>query len=100
MLFVERRHKDELIMADSINKTESVRGMIEGYGKTADEIGRRFCEYENARVKLEVIRLSPQVAGGKFTGERFFENGMVVRVHNNAVERTASGGEKESDHKD
>ena len=60
MLFVERRHNDELIMADSINKTESVRGMIEGYGKTADEIGRRFCEYENARVKLEVISISAE----------------------------------------
>ena len=85
MLYIEQRHNEELIMADSINKTESVRGMIEGYGKTADEIGRRFCEHENARVKLEVIRLLPQVTGGEFRGERFGENGMVVRVHNNEV---------------
>ena len=39
MFNIEQRHYDELIMADSVNKTESVRGMIEGYGKTADEVG-------------------------------------------------------------
>ena len=62
LLNIEQRHNSELIMSDSINKTDSIRGMIEGYGRTADEIGKGFCEDENARVKLETIRLLPQVA--------------------------------------
>ena len=48
MFNIEQRHYDELIMADSVNKTESVRGMIEGYGKTADEVGSGFCERSEA----------------------------------------------------
>lgn len=81
MLNFEQRHNTDLIMADSVNKTESLRGMIEGYGKTADEIGKGFCEKENARVRLEAIGLAPLVVNGEFTGDRFGENGMVVRVH-------------------
>ena len=86
MFNIEQRHYDELIMADSVNKTESVRGMIEGYGKTADEVGSGFCEDENARVRLAAIRLRPQIADGEFTGERFGGNSMVVRVSNGKVE--------------
>ena len=41
MLYIEQRHFDELIAMDSMNKTEAVRGMIEGYGKTADEDSSR-----------------------------------------------------------
>ena len=81
LLNIEQRHNNELIMSDSINKTESVRGMIEGYGRTADEIGRGFCEDENARVRLETIRLLPQVVGGEYTGERLWNGGIVVRAH-------------------
>ena len=69
-----------------MNKTESVRGMIEGYGRSADEVGRGFCEDENARVRLAAIRLQPQIADGEFTGERFGGNSMVVRVSNGKVE--------------
>ena len=86
MFNIEQRHYNELIMADSVNKTESVRGMIEGYGKTADEVGSGFCEEENARVRLAAIRLQPQIADGEFTGERFGGNSMVVRVSNGKVE--------------
>ena len=68
MLSVEQRYNRELVMADSVNKTESVRGMIEGYGKTADEIGRGFREDENARVRLETIRLASQIVDGEFVG--------------------------------
>ena len=86
LLNIEQRHNSELIMSDSINKTDSIRGMIEGYGRTADEIGKGFCEDENARVKLETIRLLPQVAGGEYTGERLWNNGMVVRVQGGKTE--------------
>ena len=86
MFNIEQHHYNELIMADSVNKTESVRGMIEGYGKTADEVGSGFCEDENARVRLAAIRLQPQIADGEFTGERFGGNSMVVRVSNGKVE--------------
>ena len=81
LLNIEQRHNSELIMSDSINKTDSIRGMIEGYGRTADEIGRGFCEDENARVRLETIRLLPQVVGGEYTGERLWNGGIVVRAH-------------------
>ena len=30
LLNIEQRHNSELIMSDSINKTDSIRGMIEG----------------------------------------------------------------------
>lgn len=83
---IEQRHYNELIMADSANKTEAVRTMIEGYGKTADEAGKGFCEDENARVRLAAIRLSSQIADGEFTGDRFGENSMVVRVRGGNVE--------------
>lgn len=86
MLSVEQRYNRELVMADSVNKTESVRGMIEGYGKTADEIGRCFREDENARVRLETIRLASQIVDGEFTGERLGTSSMVVRVHDGKVE--------------
>ena len=31
---------------DSVNKTEAVRGMVEGYSKTVEEIGKGFFEDE------------------------------------------------------
>ena len=86
MLGVEQHYNRELVMADSVNKTESVRGMIEGYGRSADEVGRGFCEDENARVRLAAIRLAPQISGGEFSGNRLWENSMVVRVHDGKAE--------------
>ena len=86
MLGVEQHYNRELVMADSVNKTESVRGMIEGYGRSADEVGRGFCEDENARVRLAAIRLAPQISGGEFSGDRLGENSMVVRVHDGKAE--------------
>ena len=71
MLGVEQHYNRELVMADSVNKTESVRGMIEGYGRSADEVGRGFCEDENARVRLAAIRLAPQISGGSFRETAF-----------------------------
>ena len=60
--------------------------MIEGYGATADEIGRGFLADENARVRLMAIGLSDQVRDGAFTGKRFEGSSMVVRVRKGAVE--------------
>ena len=65
LLYVEKKNYDDLIMADSYNKVEAVRGMIEGYDKTAGEIGKGFSEDENARVRLMAIRLSDQIRDGK-----------------------------------
>ena len=86
MLYIEMRHYDELVMMDSKNKTEAVRSMIEGYEKTAEEIGRGFCEDENARVRLMTIMMSDLITNGEFTGDRFANNSMVVRVHDGKVE--------------
>ena len=89
MLYIEQRHFDELIAMDSMNKTEAVRGMIEGYGKTADEIGRGFFEYLNAGVRLRAIRMSDQVRDGSFNGERLGEDYMVVQVVNGTIRMPA-----------
>ena len=86
LVFIEQRHYGDLIMKDSQNKTESVRGLIEGYEKTAVKIGEGFNENENARVRLEAIRLADQIEGGEFTGDRFSENSMVVRVRGQNAE--------------
>ena len=89
MLYIEQRHFDELIAMDSMNKTEAVRGMIEGYGKTADEIGRGFFQYLNAGVRLRAIRMSDQVRDGSFNGERLGEDYMVVQVVNGTIRMPA-----------
>ena len=86
MLNIERHHYDELIKADCRNKTEVVRGMAEGYGKTWEDIGSGFFKDINARVKLTTLRLSDQAAGAEFSGDRFDENGMVVRMHDGRAE--------------
>ena len=62
MLFISRRHYDELILMDSVNKTEAVRAIVDGYGKTADEIGKGFFEDENVRVRLMTIRFLDMIA--------------------------------------
>ena len=85
LLYVEKKNYDDLIMADSYNKVEAVRGMIEGYDKTAGEIGKGFSEDENARVRLMAIRLSDQIRDGEYIGDRYSENSMVVRVHNGEI---------------
>ncbi len=89
MLFMERRQYHELIMKDTANKAEAVRGMVEGYGGTADEIGRGFLADENARVRLMAIGLRDQVTDGTFSGNRLTEDSMVVRVQDGTLELPA-----------
>ena len=89
MLYMESRQYKAMIMKDTANKAEAVYGMIEGYGATADEIGRGFLADENARVRLMAIGLSDQVRDGAFTGKRFEGSSMVVRVRKGAVELPA-----------
>ena len=86
LVSIEQRHYRELIMKDSQNKMESFRGLIEGYEKAVDKIGEGFYEDENARIRLETIRLADRIEDGDFTGNRFWENSMVVRVRNGNVE--------------
>lgn len=86
MLFISRRHYDELILMDSVNKTEAVRAIVDGYSKTADEIGKGFFEDENVRVRLMTIRFLDMIADGEFTGERTQDDGMVVRVRDGKLE--------------
>ena len=62
MLTISQRHYEDLIVLDSVNKTEAVRGMAEGYGKTAEEIGKGFFEDENAKARLMTIMLSTRIA--------------------------------------
>ena len=89
MLYMESRQYKAMIMKDTANKAEAVYGMIEGYGATADEIGRGFLADENARVRLMAIGLSDLVRDGAFTGKRFEGSSMVVRVRKGAVELPA-----------
>ena len=89
MLYMESRQYKAMIMKDTANKAEAVYGMIEGYGATADEIGRGFLADENARVRLMAIGLSDQVRDDVFTGKRFEGSSMVVRVRKGAVELPA-----------
>ena len=86
MLYIEKHHYDELIMADCRNKTEVVRGMSEGYGKTWEDIGSGFFKDINARVKLMTLRLADLASDGEFAGVRYDENGMVVRVRDGKIE--------------
>lgn len=80
LLYTEKRHYDDLIMADCSNKSEVVRGMAEGYSETWDEIGRGFFKEINARSRLMSIRLADQITDGEYSGARFGENDMVVRL--------------------
>lgn len=86
MLYISQQHYSELISMDTANKTEAVRGIVEGYSKTAEEIGKGFFEDLNTRVKLMTIRLSNRFENGEFIGDRYSEDGMVVRVSNGKVE--------------
>lgn len=86
ILFINLRQYNDLIMKESTYKSETVRGMIAGYKKTADEVGGRFWNEKNAAVRLMTIRLRNQAANGEFSGVRYGEDGMVVRVRNGQVE--------------
>ena len=86
MLSISQRHYEELIILDSVNKTEAVRGMVEGYSKTVEEIGKGFFEDENTKVRLMAIRLSDQFAGGEFIGDRFSGDSMAVRMRGGQLE--------------
>ena len=86
ILFIELRQYNDLIIKESTCKSETVRGMIAGYKKTADEAGSRFWNEKNAAVRLMTIRLRNQVVNGEYSGERRGEDGMVVRVRNGRVE--------------
>ena len=85
MLTISQRHYEDLIVLDSVNKTEAVRGMAEGYGKTAEEIGKGFFEDENAKARLMTIMLSTRIADGEFTSDRYSGNSMVVRVRDGKI---------------
>ena len=89
LLYIEQRQYNDIVMKDSVYKTEVVRSMIEGYEKTADEVGSGFFQDENARVRLMAIGLADRAADGKFTGERFSDNGMVVLVRDGKIELPA-----------
>lgn len=86
ILFINLRQYNDLIMKESTYKSETVRGMIAGYKKTADEVGGRFWNEKNAAVRLMTIRLRNQAANGEFSGVRYGEDGIVVRVRNGQVE--------------
>ena len=85
MLYTEKKHYDDLIMADCQNKTEVVRGMAEGYGQTWDDIGSGFFEEINAHNRLMSIRLASRIADGEYSGARFGTDRMVVRIHNGEI---------------
>ena len=89
LLYIEERQYNDIVMKDSAYKTELVRSMIEGYEKTADEIGSGFFQDEYARVRLMAIRLADRTANGKFTGDRNFDRGMVVLVRDGKIELPA-----------
>ena len=86
MLSISQRHYGDLIVLDSMNKTEAVRGIVEGYSKTVEEIGKGFFEDENTKVRLMAIRLADRFADGEFNADRYSGDGMVVRVHGGRTE--------------
>ena len=86
MLYIGQRHYDAMITADNSTKTEAIRSLVEGYGRSADEIGSSLLNELNTEVRLMTIRFAEQIAGGEFTGERFDGSSMVVRVRNGKVE--------------
>ena len=83
---IEQRQYNDLIMKDSVYKTEAVRSMIEGYEKTADEVGSRFWQDMNAEVRLMAIRLEDRVVNGEYKGVRFGDDSMVVLVRDGRAE--------------
>ena len=86
LLCIEQRQYNDLIMKDSVYKTEAVRSMIEGYEKTADEVGSRFWQDMNAEVRLMAIRLEDRVVNGEYKGVRFGDDSMVVLVRDGRAE--------------
>ena len=86
MLNISSRHCGDLIRMDSVSKTEAVRGMVDGYSETVEEIGKGFFKQQNVRGRLMAIRLSDQFTDGEFTGKRFDGDSMVVCVRDGKVE--------------
>ena len=82
LLYIGQRHYDAMITADNSTTTEAIRSLVEGYGRSADEIGSGLLNDLNTEVRLMTSRFAEQIAGGEFTGERCDGSSMVVRVRN------------------
>ena len=86
LLCIEQRQYNDLIMKDSVYKTEAVRSMVEGFEKTADEVGSRFWQDINAEVRLMAIRLEDRVVNGEYKGARYSDDSMVVLIRDGKAE--------------
>lgn len=86
MYSIGRRHYEELIVIHNENQTENFIGILNQCQKTEKEIGNVYCDDLNAEVRLKTIALADKVVNGKYTGERFFGDAMVVRIANGSLD--------------
>ena len=74
------------IRKDGLFKAESIRKTILSYRSDSEQMTERFYEKLNDNVKLSAVILKDFIHDGEYTGQKIFDDGMVIQVRDGQME--------------
>lgn len=79
------------IQKDGQSKAESIRKTIISYQSETEKMSERFYEKLNDNVKLSAVILKDFIHDGEYTGQKIFDDGMVIQVRDGQTELPPGG---------
>ena len=86
MFYIEQQHYEKLLAMHNRSQTESLRGILDRYERTEEEIGKIFFEDLNEEVRLRAFLLATEAGDGQNGKPRMWEDGMTVRITNGSLD--------------